>query len=70
VEPGSVTPFAAMNDREGAVRVVLDAAILGADVVHCHPLTNDRTLAIAPQDLVRFLEACGHAPATIDLAGP
>jgi 8-oxo-dGTP pyrophosphatase MutT (NUDIX family) len=70
VEPGSVTPFAAMNDRSGAVHVVLDAAILAADVVHCHPLTNDRTLAIAPRDLVRFLEACGHAPATIDLDMP
>lgn len=70
VEPGSVTPFAAMNDREGAVRVVLDAAILAADTVHCHPLTNDRTVAIAPGDLVRFLEDCGHAPSVIDLDAP
>jgi hypothetical protein len=69
VEPGSVTPLAAMNDREGVVRVVLDAAILAAEVVHCHPLTNDRTVAIAPGDLVRFLEDCGHAPSVIDLDG-
>lgn len=70
VEPGSVTPFAAMNDREGAVRVVLDAAILAAGAVHCHPLTNDRTVAIAPRDLVRFLEDCGHAPSVLDLDAP
>ncbi len=70
VEPGSVTPFAAMNDREGVVRVVLDAAILAAERVHCHPLTNDRTLAIAPRDLVRFLEDCAHAPGTIDFDAP
>jgi Ala-tRNA(Pro) deacylase len=70
VEPGSVTPLAAMNDHEGAVRVVLDAAILAADSVHCHPLTNDRTLALAPRDLVRFLEDCGHAPSVIDLDAP
>jgi ADP-ribose pyrophosphatase YjhB (NUDIX family) len=69
VEPGSVTPLAARNDREGAVRVVLDAAILASGAVHCHPLTNDRTVAIAPRDLVRFLEDCGHAPAIVDLDG-
>lgn len=67
VEPGSVTPLAAMNDREHLVRVVLDAAILDADRVHCHPLTNDRTVALAPQDLLRFLADSDHAPSVIDL---
>jgi Ala-tRNA(Pro) deacylase len=28
VEPGSVTPFAAMNDAEGRVRVILDEALM------------------------------------------
>jgi Ala-tRNA(Pro) deacylase len=69
VEPGSVTPFAAMNDREGVVKVVLDAAILEAGLVHAHPLTNDRTVALAPADLVRFLEGCGHPPTVVDLDG-
>jgi Ala-tRNA(Pro) deacylase len=32
-----------------------------------HPLRNDRTSAIAPQDLVRFLEAEGHPPRVMDL---
>lgn len=67
IEPGSVTPFAAMNDREGVVEVVLDAAILAAPVVHCHPLTNDRTLAIAPGDLLRFLGECGHPPRIVEM---
>lgn len=67
VEPGSVTPFAAMNDREGKVAVVLDRALLGGDPVHCHPLTNDRTTAIAGRDLLRFLEHVGHPPTFVDL---
>lgn len=70
VEPGSVTPLAAINDREGAVRVVLDAAVLKAEVVHCHPLTNDRTVALSPADLLRFLEDSGHAPGVVDLDSP
>ena len=35
--------------------------------LHYHPLRNDRTTAIAPADLVRFLEAEGHPPWIIDL---
>lgn len=63
VLPGSVTPLAALADTAGAVRVVLDRGLRDAPVVYCHPLTNDRTTAIAGADLVRFLEATGHPPA-------
>src|SRR5271163_3681317 len=62
VRPGSVTPFAAINDNEGRVRVVLQRAMLAHDPLNYHPLENDRTTAVTPGDLVRFLEACGHAP--------
>jgi Ala-tRNA(Pro) deacylase len=67
VEPGSVTPFAALRDVERAVTVVLDASLLDEPIVHCHPLTNDRTTAIAGKDLLRFLEHCEHAPRMISL---
>lgn len=62
IAPGSVTPFALMNDREKKVRVVLDADMLKLDPVNFHPLRNDRTTAIRPDDLVRFVKACGHDP--------
>lgn len=67
VEPGSVTPLAAINDRELAVQVVLDARILQSDPVHCHPLVNTMTTAIGAADLQRFLQACGHPPHLVDL---
>lgn len=67
VEPGAVTPLAIVSDAEGAVQVVIDARVLQRDPVHCHPLTNTMTTAIGGQDLLRFLEACGHAPAVLDL---
>ena len=66
VRPGAVTPFAAMNDPDGAVRVVLDSAILDAPLVNAHPLHNRATTAVAPADLVAFLEATGHAPLVLD----
>ncbi len=62
VRPGSVTPFAAVNDAERRVTIVLQQAMLDHDPLNYHPLENDRTTAVAPGDLVRFLEACGHAP--------
>ncbi len=68
VEPGSVSPFAVVNDPAGDVTVALDRALLAAEVLWLHPLVNTMSTAIAPRDLVRFLEAVGHPPATIDPA--
>jgi len=62
ITPGSVTPFALMNDPAHKVTPVLDAAMLELDPVNFHPMRNDRTTAIAPSDLVRFVKACGHEP--------
>lgn len=70
VKPGSVTPFALVNDPEGAVRVVLDAAMLRHDPLNYHPLTNDATTAIVPDDLLRFVRATGHEPLILDFDAP
>jgi Ala-tRNA(Pro) deacylase len=67
VRPGSVTPYAAVNDVGHRVTVVLQQAMLAQDPLNYHPLENTRTTAIAPADLVRFLEACGHAPRIVDI---
>jgi Ala-tRNA(Pro) deacylase len=61
VEPGSVTPFAALNDTGRRVTVVLDAAMMGHPVLNFHPLVNTMTTSIGRDDLVRFLAATGHA---------
>ena len=67
VEPGAVTPFALINDTQRRVAVFLDKAMLAVDPLNYHPLSNTQTTAIAPKDLVRFIESCGHAPRTIQL---
>ena len=66
VTPGSVTPFALINDRAGRVSVVLDAAMLEHDPLNYHPLTNEATTAISPSDLIRFIDECGHSPTVLD----
>jgi len=67
VKPGSVTPFAVMNDTAGIVTMVLARAVLEAEPVNAHPLHNEATAAIAGDDLLRFLDACQHPPVMIDL---
>ena len=66
VEPGSVTPLAALNDTGRQVRVVLHAAMAEAAAVLVHPLVNTATLIMKPADLLRFMAAHGGA-ALVDL---
>lgn len=67
VEPGSVTPFAAINDAEQQVTVALDRTLLAHDLVNFHPLVNTATTALTPSGLIRFLDANGHPPHILDL---
>ena len=69
VEPGSVTPFGALNDTERRVTVVLDAALIARDTINAHPLTNTMTTTLSSQDLLRFLRATGHEPRIEPVAG-
>ncbi|MEJ2229175.1 MAG: prolyl-tRNA synthetase associated domain-containing protein [Alphaproteobacteria bacterium] len=62
VEPGSVTTFAAINDAEARVTVVLDAAMMEYERINLHPLENTATTGISREDLVKFLDTCGHSP--------
>ncbi|MBP2300111.1 prolyl-tRNA synthetase associated domain-containing protein [Azospirillum picis] len=66
IRPGSVSPFALVNDAGHQVRVVLQKAMMEHELLNYHPLLNDRTTAIRSEDLLRFIRACGHEPAIVD----
>jgi len=70
VTPGSVTAFAVINDRAGAVTLVLDAALMDGDRLNFHPLVNTATLGIARDDMLAFLRAAGHEPMVLALPAP
>jgi Ala-tRNA(Pro) deacylase len=67
VKPGAVTPFGAINDQAGRVRVVLDEAMMRHERLNFHPLTNTRTTGLRSADLVKFLRATGHEPMIVAL---
>ena len=68
VEPGSVTPFAAINDKALRVTVVLDAAMMAHEVLNFHPLVNTFTTTISREGLVQFLKATRHEPRIVAVA--
>ena len=70
VTPGSVTAFAVVNDKAGAVTMVLDARLMDGEPMNFHPLVNTATLGIGREDMLRFLRATGHEPMIVDLPVP
>jgi Ala-tRNA(Pro) deacylase len=67
VKPGSVTPFALINDHERRVTAVLDAPMLEHQTLHYHPLDNRATSTISRDGLLALLDATGHKPLILDL---
>jgi Ala-tRNA(Pro) deacylase len=62
IEPGSVTPFSLINDKQVRTNVILDEAMMKLEKLNFHPLKNDATTTISNADLITFIKACGHAP--------
>ena len=55
VDPGSVTPFALMHDKEHKITILLDKALLTKkEPLGFHPLKNDATTLIMPHELQKY----------------
>ncbi|SEQ53255.1 Ala-tRNA(Pro) hydrolase [Faunimonas pinastri] len=68
VQPGSVTPFAALCDTEKRVTIFLEAGLMAHEVMNFHPLENTATTTIRRDDLLAFLRATGHEPHIVDVS--
>jgi Ala-tRNA(Pro) deacylase len=60
IKPGSVSPFALVNDITSAVRFVIDSVLTQTEVIYLHPLVNTRTTTIATSDLLTYCTHTGH----------
>ncbi len=67
VEPGSVTPFAVVNDTQHRVTLILDERLMAHERINVHPLVNTMTTGVSRGDLLRFLDSTGHAPIVVAL---
>jgi len=68
VTPGSVTPFALINDHARRVTVVLDTWMMAQPLLNYHPLTNDATTTISNDGFRRFLAHCGQSMLVVALS--
>jgi len=68
ITPGSVTPFALINDNERRVTPVLDAEMMQAGLVNYHPLRNDASTTLQADDLLKFIAFFGYKPVILDVA--
>jgi Ala-tRNA(Pro) deacylase len=66
LSPGSVTPFALMNDGKKLVTIVLDREMLTHDYVNYHPLHNAASTTIKSADLITFIHALDYKPIIVD----
>jgi Ala-tRNA(Pro) deacylase len=60
VDPGSVTVFALVNDRDHKVEVIIDESLWERNAFQFHPLVNTSTLVVSHDNLKRFLTLTGH----------
>ena len=69
VDPGSVSVFAAVNDMDNAVEIIIDAALWESEAFQFHPLVNTSTLVISRDNIQRFLGKTGHETQVLDVPG-
>ncbi len=68
VRPGAVTPLAMMQGSKSGVTLGIDEDVLSAKLVYMHPLVNDQTIAMRPDDLLTFLAHVNVTPITLTIA--
>lgn len=65
--PGSVTPFGLMFDKNNQVNFVLDKDFLDAKYINFHPLVNNMTVGLAPQDFLTCMNLLLHKANIINI---
>ena len=55
IKPGSVSPFALLNDKKDLVSFFLEDRLHQSEILNFHPLINSLTISIAVNDFVSFM---------------
>ena len=68
ITPGSVSILGLMNDKGGAVRLLVDRNLLNEEYFGCHPCINTSSLRLKMSDLLeKILPAMEHGPRMVTL---
>ena len=68
ITPGSVSVLGLMNDKDGAVRLLIDEDVLKGEFIGCHPCINTSSLRIKTSDMIeKVIPAMKHSPTMVKL---
>lgn len=69
ITPGSLSVLGLMNDKENKVQLLIDAELLSAECIGCHPCVNTSSLKLKTADLQNIIiPAMHHEIRTVCLA--
>jgi len=70
IEPGAVSVMGLMNDKDHAVKLLIDEDVLKDEYIGCHPCVNTASLKMRTDDVIKkFLPAVEHEYMTVHLVG-
>ena len=55
IKPGSVSPFALLNDTKNEVKFYLDEKLAKSKLINFHPLINTTTISLKTNDFISFM---------------
>ncbi len=68
ITPGSLSILGLMNEKEGAVKLLIDEDVLKEEYLGCHPCINTSSLRIKMSDVTeKLIPALGHEPQIVTL---
>lgn len=60
LEPGSVSPFGLLNDKDNNVEVVVDEEVMESEQMGFHPNINTSTIVISKEGFKKFISHMGN----------
>ena len=67
LQPGVVSPFGLLNNKDKDIQVYFDKEIVNEDRMSFHPNTNEKTIFIHANDLFKFLDEIGFLANVVEL---
>ena len=65
--PGSVSALELIFDKENHIRLVVDEELLRDEYISGHPGRSTSTIRLKKEDMLKYVEGCGHKPEIITL---
>lgn len=65
--PGVVSPFGLLNNEEKDIKVFIDKEIINEERMSFHPNTNEKTIFVKTENLIKYLDDIGHSATIIKL---